>query len=208
MKQFKLIACLLSLVWFAGCNEEECKGWEKIPFFDGKEQAIEELKEITCFYEMSYYCEVADTEYMFFCYADDAEEWYSIPELIADKDSDGEISREEYEDWENYVYHVLADLNKDGEVDLDESRQIDKRLRHYAQYVFGISKADYIKLGGKKIRQGEKLVMTIDLTDVRGRIRTVTCDGRELMLANLIGSSHMGPYTASNLRKAYLKKIH
>ena len=132
----------------------------------------------------------------------------SIPGLIADKDGDGEISREEYKDWENYVYHILADLNKDGEVDWDESHQIDNRLRHYAQYVFGINKADYIKLGGKEIRQGEKLVMTIDLTDVRGRIRTVTCDGREVLLANIIWSSHMGVYTTSNLRKAYLKEIH
>lgn len=96
MKQLKLIFSLLLLVMVAGCGEEECNGWQKIPFFYGKEQTIEELKEITCFYEMSYYCEVDDTEYMFFCYADDAEEWYSIPGLIADKDGDGEISREEY----------------------------------------------------------------------------------------------------------------
>ena len=60
----------------------------------------------------------------------------------------------------------------------------------------------------KRQRQGEKLVMTIDLTDVRGRIRTVTCDGREVLLANIIWSSHMGVYTTSNLRKAYLKEIH
>ena len=152
MKQLKLIFSLLLLVMVSGCGEEECNGWQKIPFFYGKEQTIEELKEITCFYEMSYYCEVDDTEYMFFCYADDAEEWYSIPGLIAAKDGDGEISREEYKDWENYVYHILADLNKDGEVDWDESHQIDNRLRHYAQYVFGINKADYIKLGGKEIR--------------------------------------------------------
>lgn len=93
------------------------------------------------------------------------EEWYSI--LTNREQRRVQKFLDEYKDWENYVYHILADLNKDGEVDWDESHQIDNRLRHYAQYVFGINKADYIKLGGKEIRQGEKLVMTIDLTDVR-----------------------------------------
>ena len=114
MKLLKLIFSLLLLVMVAGCGEEEECQNKVLPFFDGEEYVTETLVDRICFYERTYYCKGEDVEYLFFCYSYDAEEWFSIPELIEDKNGDGKISSEESIACNDYLRKIINKANIRG----------------------------------------------------------------------------------------------
>ena len=207
MKMLKLIFSLLLLVMVAGCGEEEECQNKVLPFFDGEEYVTETLVDRICFYERTYYCKGEDVEYLFFCYSYDAEEWFSIPELIEDKNGDGKISSEESIACNDYL-RTLVDKNQDGIIDAAESQRLSDIQRHYAEYTFAINKADYIRMGGKDLKQGQKVTMTVDLTNVKGYYKVDYCGDVAPTIGYMLWSSHLGIYVGSHVRNAYLKTIH
>lgn len=79
-------------------------------------------------------------------------------------------------------------------------------LRHYSDFVFGISKADYRKLGGKSVKLGEKVTMTVDLTNRKAGLDYVVGTANFNVMVYL-WSPHLGTFPGG-FSKAYLKTIH
>lgn len=204
MKQLKLIACLLSLVWLAGCsNDEKCQRGI-LPFFNGEGKVVEELKCVDCFYEMNYYCEATDTEYLFFCYADDAEQWFSDPNLAGDFNNwEDKVARKEY---------LRNLIDKDGTLSLSEiATKYEELFTHYAKHSFAITKDEYLKITpfaqpDIQLEQGTKMRFEVDLTDLTGYYDYNYCGGiTPLDIGYNLWSPHFDNYIQHNIRRGYLK---
>ena len=100
------------------------------------------------------------------------------------------------------------DKNQDGIIDAAESQRLSDIQRHYAEYTFAINKADYIRMGGKDLKQGQKVTMTVDLTNVKGYYKVDYCGDVAPTIGYMLWSSHFGIYVGSHVKKAYLKTIH
>ena len=104
--------------------------------------------------------------------------------------------------------HTKFYKNQDGIIDAAESQRLSDIQRHYAEYTFAINKADYIRMGGKDLKQGQKVTMTVDLTNVKGYYKADYCGDVAPTIGYMLWSSHFGIYVGSHVKKAYLKTIH
>ena len=199
MRFIYLCSSLISCLFIVSCGDEECHPGFK-PFFNGKGQVIESLERVDCFFEKSYYSEGDDLEYLFFCYADDAEEWFSIPEMGTDQNAITETIRA--------CYLQYFDKNGDGVLTDDEQQLANETLCHYADHAFGIKKSDFRKMGGDELKQGQKVSMSIDITDIKGNLEYNYCTEYVPFVNHILWSPHFGYNICGHIRKGYLKAIH
>lgn len=190
---------LVSCLFIVSCEDEECHPDFK-PFFNGEGQVVESLEKVDCFFEKSYYSEGDDLEYLFFCYADDAEGWFGIPGLITDQNAITEAIKA--------CYLQYFDKNGNGVLTYEEEQLLKDTLCHYADHAFGIKKSDFQKMGGGELEQGQKVSMDIDITDVKGELEYNYCTEYTPLVGHIMWSSHFGYNICGHIRKAHLKAIY